>query len=308
MEVMNSIPKLENTAVALGYFDGLHKGHNAVIKSAFECEGQKVVLSVGRAYQKKSAVDGSRIDSALILHDERDEVLEQLQTDVLIMPPFEEIREMSGEQFVEEILSKRLGAKRVACGYNYAFGKDASCGAEQLRQMCAERGIECVTVPEVDIDGETVSSSAIREALGEGDTEKATRLLGRQYGYRLTVSGGQRLGRTLGAPTLNQIFPEWLILPRFGVYASVAYVGGEAMYAVTNIGVRPTVGTSMPLSETWIPEYTGEDLYGCDIRIEPVSFIRAEQRFESIEELREAIHRDAKRAKELAAKYIKNVD
>ncbi|MBE6753432.1 MAG: riboflavin biosynthesis protein RibF [Ruminococcaceae bacterium] len=308
MTITSTIPQLEGSSVALGLFDGLHQGHCAVINGAFaDSKETRVVFSVGRLCSR-TAHDGAVRTAVLLLDDERNRILEGLGTDILVTPPFDEIKDYSGEQFFKEILLGRLGARRVSCGYNYTFGKGASCGATELRAFCETAGIQCEVVPELRCDGKAVSSSAIRTALLAGDAETAALLLGRRYGYTLPVAEGQHLGRTLGAPTINQIFPENLLLPRFGVYASLVYIGGgkageKPYFGVTNIGMRPTVGAELPLSETWMPEYTGSELYGQNIRVELLAFLRDEKRFGSLDELRIAIHRDARAAGAVARGY-----
>lgn len=299
-----SVPTLPRSCVALGYFDGLHLGHRSVIGQAFGDGGTNVVLSVGKAYRTVPYIGGTVTDTAILLENERARILDEMGADILVSPRFEDICRMSGEEFVEEILCRKLNAQKVACGYNYRFGRDAKCDAATLKMLCEQRKIECVTVPEVRCDDVAVSSSVVRRALLRGDIDLVNRLLGRRYGYQIEVSHGRQLGRELGAPTINQVFPEGLLLPRFGVYASITYTGENdaPQYAVTNIGVKPTVGSEVPLSETWIPEFSG-DLYECSVRVELLHFIRAEQRFDSLEVLKNAIQRDAACAREAAKQY-----
>ena len=298
METLDYIPETERSCVALGFFDGIHTAHAAVINAAFAGNGERIVLSVGAKAQAGGAI---------LTKEETAYQLGLLGAQLHLTPDFAQIKDMSGEAFVDEILVGRLHAARVACGFNYRFGAGACCGADELAAMCAAGGIECVVVPPVMCAGETVSSTAIRRALSEGETALAGRLLGRRYGYTLQVVDGQHLGRRLGTPTINQEMPEGLLLPRFGVYASVTCANGRWHSSVTNIGVRPTVGAPAPISETWLHSFSG-DLYGENIRVELVDFIRPETRFSSIDELRMQIVRDGETAVSITENLVNTMN
>ena len=286
MKTLEYIPEIEKSCIALGFFDGIHTAHAEVIRAAFSSDGERVVLSVG---------EKNRSSGAILTPEETALRLAELGAQYHISPDFSTIKSMTGEAFVDDILVRKLGARRVACGFNYRFGAGASCSAEDLRGMCEKRGIECIVLPPVMCGGETVSSTAIRKAVEAGEIARVNGLLGRRWGFTLPVVDGQHLGRRLGAPTINQEMPQGLLLPRFGVYASVAFAGGRWHSAVTNLGVRPTVGAPAPISETWLHSFSG-DLYGENIRVELVDFIRAEKKFSSIDELSEQIVLDGKTA------------
>ena len=132
----------------------------------------------------------------------------------------------------------------------------------------------------------------------------AERLLGRPFGYDFEIVRGRQLGRTMGTPTINQVFTEGFVLPRFGVYASLVSLNDGDYYGVTNVGVKPTVGADAPLSETWIPEYHGEALYGENIRVDLIDFIRPEKKFSGIEELQNNILQNAETAKKIISAYL----
>ncbi len=284
LEILQKIPQMQSCCVALGFFDGIHIGHQAVINAAFAGEGTRIVLSVGR-----------RASKALLTEQELSLQLSGLGAEFFVKPDFDEIKNMSGESFVRDILAGKLHAKRVACGENYSFGAGAVCDADDLRRMCGECGIECQIVPLVQMCGETVSATAIRAALIEGDVVRANKMLGRRYGCSLPVVDGQHLGRSLGTPTINQVMPSERLTARFGVYASLTRVEGVWYNSVTNIGVRPTVGADSPVSETWIRGFSG-DLYGETVRVELVEFIRPERRFDSLDELKAQIMTDGETA------------
>ncbi len=298
MTVLYDIPEMEKTAVALGLFDGLHLGHMAVIEAAKkDNDSILTVFSIGKPKNadKYDAV-GQSVESRLITEADEYDILSKAGVEYVIKPPFELLRSMPAQKFFSDILAKRLGAVSVSCGYNFRFGRMAAGSANELRRLSQRHGIECSVVDEVALNGEAVSSTRIRAMLSAGEVLKASCMLGRRYGYTLTVTHGRKLGRTLGAPTINQQLPATLYLPRFGVYSSETYIDGRWMYSVTNIGVKPTIGATLPLSETWIPEYSG-DLYDQRIRVELTGFIRDERHFDSLEQLKVAIHNDAEAAK-----------
>lgn len=300
MKIYYKIPKLEKTAVALGCFDGLHLGHQKVIENMLSGKAElldTVLLSFSDNIPYKKDV------RRIITFEDKCEVLSEMGVNRLVAPTFASICEYSPERFFNEILVEQLDAKLIACGENYHFGKCAAGNAEILQKMCAESGIECRIVSPVAHDGEIISSSRIRRELSNGDVKASEKMLGRLFSYRLEVVSGRHLGRTLGTPTINQYFPDNFVIPRYGVYASVTEIDGRKYHSVTNIGVKPTVGSDKPLSETWIPEYSG-DLYGRCIRVSLVQFMREEQKFASIEELKSAIIQDGVNSKDLTSLYL----
>ena len=161
--------------------------------------------------------------------------------------------------------------------------------------------MELYVVPPVEDGGEKVSSTRIRKAVEAGDIPTANRLLGRPFGFSLEVIHGNHIGTGLGTPTINQAIPEGFVLPRFGVYASWCRVGGQFFYGVTNVGVKPTVGSDKVLAETWMPEFSG-DLYGKRVRVFLLEFLRPERKFASLEELKAAITYNGRQAQAVAAR------
>lgn len=291
------------SAVALGCFDGMHIGHSKVLSAAFK-NNQSAVEKV--VFTARNPDKGER---PIWLPGEHARLLEDAGADVWIAPDFDSIRNFSPEDFAHKILVDKLRAGRVACGYNFRFGKQAAGNAATLQDLCHACQIECIVVPEVSLNGQAVSTTAIRGMLTQGDVRKANAMLGRCYGYTLPVIEGQKLGRTLGTPTINQAFGtgDSLLLPRFGVYASRTFIENTWHYSVTNFGLRPTIGDIQimnPISETWVPDFDG-DLYGREIRVEWIKYIRAEEKFESLDALREAIFADAQAAKDQMMRGLK---
>lgn len=285
------IPVTER-AVALGLFDGMHIGHRAVVAQA---------IRAGRGHCAVYTFSPSTLytkgDLRRIATDEQQAaILARMGVTEIFEADFSSVCDLSPAQFVEDILQNTLHATAVTCGFNYRFGKGGVGDASLLVDLCAERGIAVTVVPAVKSDGVPVSSTAIRCALAHGDMACATRMMNRGYCFNLPVEQGQHLGRRLGIPTINQVLPTDLALPRFGVYASYLEINGQLHYGVTNIGVRPTVGADTPLAETWIDDFDG-DLYGQHIRVYPVKFLRDERAFDTLEELQAQVTRDAAKAR-----------
>lgn len=291
----NCIPDTPR-CVALGLFDGLHLGHRQVVLAATQDlpDGVTRCVYTFRPESVTTKPACGRLDTAARLQEQ----LTAMGVDELLEVEFSAVQQLSPEAFVEQVLHRQLGAVQVACGYNYRFGKNGAGDAHTLVTLCAARGIRVTVVPPVCVDGKPVSSTAIRQALSAGDMDTTRRLLGRGYSLRLPVTPGQQLGRTLGTPTINQPLPAELLCPRYGVYASCVEIEGDVFPAVTNIGVRPTVGADTPLAETYLLHYSG-DLYGTTPTVYPVKFLRDEQTFPSLEALRRQVAADAADAEAL---------
>ena len=277
-------------SVALGLFDGLHPAHRQVILSATMDITDETAVAV---YTFDPTTVTTKNSSGLLCDNaEEEHLLKLMGVDELFRVDFAAVQHLSPKDFVHKILKEQLGAVKVSCGYNYRFGYCGQGDTALLTQLCAEEGIAVTVVPEIDIDGIPVSSTAIRQYIAEGDMKMARRLLGRPYCLHTPVMEGQRLGNKLGFPTINQPLPVGFAHPRFGVYASCVQFDGETYPAVTNIGLRPTVGTDTPLAETYIIDFSG-DLYGQSPRVYPLSYLRPEQKFASLEALQAQIEQDA---------------
>ncbi len=284
---------------ALGYFDCVHAGHLAVIsrtreqalKQGVKCAVMTIDMSGARALGK-GGFD-------ILPTSERLSRIEDAGADVCFMPDFLKLRDLSGEDFVREILEGTFGARTVVCGEDFRFGRGRSCGADELKELCRTRGIEVILEPAAMYGGERISSSRIKKALSDGDMTAAEAMLGRGYGFSLEVYEEKHLARRLGFPTMNQRFPDGIVCPRFGVYYSRAYVGEWALPAVSNIGVRPTVGDENRVTlETHILDFSGE-LYGKSVRVELKKFLRGEKKFADADELRRAVENNIRQAREL---------
>ncbi|MBP8592971.1 MAG: riboflavin biosynthesis protein RibF [Ruminococcus sp.] len=284
----------KKSSVALGIFDGVHLGHRAVIGAACAQRANGLEAAVF-TFSPESVLRKTGGAAGYIYNvREKDIILtEEIAADCVYSPDFEELCGLSGQEFAQRILAEKMNAAHVCCGGDFRFGKNAACGADELRKFGEKLGFTTEIVESVELDGETVSSSRIRELLLDGDVEKAGELLGRPYFISAAVEDGNHIGRTIDFPTINQSFSPGQLVPRYGVYASSVNVGGKVLPAVTDIGVKPTVGGSdRPLAETHIIGYSG-DLYGKIVDVAFRRFIRPEMRFGSLEELRRQIAMDA---------------
>ena len=284
MHTYNEIPHLsQSTSVALGLFDGLHRGHQQVISRAVSHSKEMIPTVFSFEYDNPSLI--SKPDfKALLSPTLKIRLLDHLGTQQFVCPPFSVIRDLPASRFLEEILQTALQAKAVFCGYDYRFGKNAEGDTGMLRDFCASNGIYCEVLPALTEGGAPISSTRIRECIHSGRMEEAQTLLGYPYTIDFPVSEGRKLGRRLGFPTINQPYPEGNILPRFGVYASLAQIGGKSYMGVTNVGVKPTVcADNQPAAETYLIDYEG-DLYGRQVPLSLIHFVRPEQKFTSNED------------------------
>ncbi len=289
----------DETSVALGIFDGVHLGHQSVIKEAVRlAEGLKVTPAVF-TFKSSTVTSKGRADQ-LLSEETKLKKIEDLGIEYVYCAEFDELKDLTASEFVDEILYKRLHAKAAICGKSFSFGKGGKAGCEELKSLCANWGIQVTVVPSLELDGNSVSSTRIRGLIADGEISAANRLLGYHYGYTLRVEHGFERGRTWDFPTINQTIPNGLVLPRFGVYCAKVLVNGRWYIGVTNIGVKPTVGEKIaPLAETFIVDYEG-DLYGKEITIELYEFVRPEKTFDSFDELKAEIARNT----EFTKKYF----
>jgi len=290
----------ERYICALGYFDGVHLGHEALLLRCRElaeevgCRTCAVTLS----QHPKSLVLGAApalintsADRQLLLREEGG------MDRVITLPFTEELRELAWQDFLE-LLRSQYGAVGFVCGDDYHFGYRGQGNAKTLAAYCADRGIPFDVVPEQTREGIRISSTFVRALLQEGQLERANRFLGHPHVFTGMVVPGKQLGRRLGIPTANLILPPYLVQLPHGVYACRARVDGKIYSAVTNIGTRPTVGGQDVTVEPWILDFTG-DLYGREITLEFHFFLRGEEKFPDLEALKAAIHADAEKTREL---------
>jgi riboflavin kinase / FMN adenylyltransferase len=275
--------------VAIGVFDGVHKGHRAVI------DGADTVLTFDP--HPLTVIHPKAAPKLIMPFDVKRDVIDGLGVDELVVIPFdEEFMRIEAEEFVSEILIGRLGAMKVSVGENFRFGAKAKGDPEMLAR---HDEFETRIVPLVEVDGETVSSTRVRALVAAGEVDAAMRCLGAPFMLEGKVVEGDRRGRDLGFPTANLVPDDRLVVPGHGVYA--AFANGHP--AAVNVGVRPTFETGRGLLvESFLVDYDG-DLYGQNLRVAFVSRLRGERRFPSVEDLIAQMHRDVAEAREILARY-----
>lgn len=286
----------ERTIAALGLFDGVHKGHRSLLDIALagKKEGLKPAVFTFMPNAVRNKKGGG--DGFIYTAEEKEYLLKKCGAELIYSPAFEEMRDMSGEDFVKNILCDRMNVSAVCCGEDFRFGKSASCGIDELRNFGRKYGFRVIAADTV-LQGDTViSSGKIRKMLLDGETEKAAEFLGRPYTIFKKVTVGNQLGRTIGFPTANQVFEEGQLVPKYGVYASDVAVDGKKYRGMTNIGMKPTVNYGgMPLAETFIIGLS-QNLYGTAVQTELKKFIRPEKTFSSLDELKKQIENDISEA------------
>ena len=293
---------MQERVIALGFFDGVHRGHGALLRRAAEEARRRGCTPAVFTFDRppKEVITG--IPCPLINSPEdRSGLVKRLYgIDEMLMVPFDdEMRTTPWDRFVTDILVGRYGAVHLVAGHDHHFGYKNQGSPELLREKCAELGLGCDIIPAVTLDGVTVSSTHIRKLLEEGGVETARAFLGHPHVLTQTVGHGRRLGRTIGVPTANLVAPPHVLLPKRGVYAAkVTLPDGRAFGGVTNVGIRPTVNHGQDVTvEPWILDFDG-DLYGQKLRVEFFRRLRDERKFESLEALKTQIQCDAVRTRE----------
>lgn len=289
--------KQKKRVIALGFFDGVHLGHGALLRRVGEVATQKGYIPAALTFDHhpKDLIPGAERVPLINTPEDREGLMRGLygMEEVIVLPFDAHMRDMNWRDFVTELLVGRYDAAHLVAGHDFHFGRRGEGDPERLRALCAELGLGCDIIGKVELDGVTVSSTYIRELIGGGELERAARFLGHPHVLSGPVVHGKQLGRTIGIPTSNLIVPEGVLMPRFGVYATRVWVGETPYLAVTNVGVRPTVEDSNRVTvEPWILDFDG-DLYGRTIRVEFHRQLRPERKFASIEELRTAILKNA---------------
>ncbi len=280
---------MKKSAVALGLFDGVHKGHKAVIeKMLSSCDETLVPTVFTFDFFKK----GGRV---LNISD-KEKILYDMGVKVIYSPPFSEIKNLSPDEFIEEILIKKMNAEKLFCGENFTFGKDRKGTATYLKEKAETLGIETVIVPTVNINKKEISSTFMKTLMKEGRIKELNEISEREYSFKLKIEEGKKLGREMGFKTINQRLPQDLCEIRKGVYAVRVKIADELYEGVCNIGVKPTVtDENERFSETHIFDFD-KDVYGKEAEIFLVDFIREEKKFGSLEELKKQINADKQTA------------
>ena len=288
----------KGTAVALGYFDGIHIGHKRVLDKALTKAKEKDLIPVVLVFDihPRKLISGV-VPPMLTSEEHKKDKLQEMGFTVVDFN-FREGMNYEPNEFIEKILVDKLGAKVVSCGFDYHYGKGGKGNAETMKKELGDRNIEFFSIEPVFLGDEIVSSTAIRQLIQQGNIEKANAMLGEYFGYDFEVKKGDGLGKTWGFPTINQSFPEDFIVPKYGVYMSLATIDGKEYLSVTNVGIRPTVNGSDARSETCILDFDG-NLYGKKVQVQLVKFIREEMKFPDTDALKAAIGNDIEKAKKM---------
>lgn len=283
---------MDSYCIALGIFDGVHLGHQYVINRALSHNkfGLKTAVFTF-SVEDMEFKHGKRLNYIIDNRSKLD-ILNTMGVDSIVCPNFNEVHNMSGQDFAKDILHTQMNAKMVICGRKFRFGKGASCNTTDLQNFGSKYGFNVEVVEPILFENSLVSSSKIRELICNGDIQTANQLLGRNYFINKPVVHGNKIGRTINFPTINQRFGNRQIVPKFGVYSSSTLIDGQSYSSITNVGVKPTVSKdNTPIAETHIIGFNG-NLYDRTIKVSLKGYIRPEKMFKSIDELKRAIHND----------------
>ncbi len=293
MEILkDGFSALPDTVIALGKFDALHKGHMKIIGKMKEISDKKCLKSVIFTFDNIS-------EKFIVSKKDKEKILSSCGIDYIYCQKFnDEFKNTSAEDFFENILIKKFNAKYIVSGDDWHFGKNKSGDVRLLEKMCGEKNIGFSVLKRIEINGETVSSSLIRESILNGDVKKANLLLGRPLSVEATVASGKRLGSKIGFPTVNFAAEKGRILPKNGVYASKVLYKDDIYLAMTNVGDNPTVDKNIDVRiETHIFDFE-KNVYGEKMKIEFLDKIRDEIKFSSVNALVRQLEKDKE--------YIKN--
>lgn len=283
----------QKSAVAIGKFDGVHRGHMELLSHIIKMKEKKMAAVVFTFHPSAAAFFGQSKEAELTTRYEKRQLFEAIGVDVLVEFPLnEETAATPPEEFVEKILVRQMHAGYIAAGEDVSFGYKGLGNKELLIQMAGRLDYQVEIINKVYEERREISSTYVREEVEKGDMEKTARLLGRFYSFEGQVERGNRLGRKMGMPTLN-LYPEKeKLLPPKGVYYSRVLFEGAVYPGITNIGLKPTVNSTSNISvETYLYDFD-KDMYGRKIVTELLQFKRPEQKFESVEKLKEQMEKD----------------
>ncbi len=284
----------EKTVFALGFFDGVHVGHQLLLSGCRELAGKLGCKAGVLTFENHpDALVFGKTPGLINTVFDRNALLTRIYgMDRVVSLPFDrELMNMPWEDFYR-MLREKYDAAGLVCGEDFSFGRGGKGNAKVLQEVCKSDGIPCTVVPQKKMEGQVVSSTYIRSLMEAGDTEKMTRFLGHPHRLTGTVVPGKQLGRTLGIPTANLSYPPELQLLRKGVYACRVLTEEGSYPAVTNVGSRPTVGGDSVTVESWLLSFAG-DLYGKEITVEFFAFLRPEKKFDSLSDLQAEIQKNA---------------
>ena len=288
--------KMEKKIIALGFFDGVHLGHQALLRACRALAGQENCHAAAITFDRHpQSLFIPNPPPLLSTEQDRRMLLRKYGIGPIYQYPVtKETMSKSWQAFLMELVE--YGAAGFICGSDFRFGHKGAGNAEKLQRFCEERNLPCVVIPEQTLEGTRISSTHIRRLLALGHMESAKKFLGHPHFLTGEVVAGRKLGNKLGFPTANVLIPEGIACPRHGVYACGVWVDGQRHIAVTNVGSRPTVQGHQIRAESWILDFDG-DLYGKTITLEFHYFLRPEKKFASLEQLKAAVRADGARTR-----------
>lgn len=296
IEGHQAIPNIQNAVVTSGTFDGVHFGHQKIlkkiVKTAREINGKSVVLTFW-PHPRFVLFPEEKTLKLLSTFEEKAQLLKEVGIDYIVKVEFtKEFSQLSSETFIQNMLVEQLKTKKLIIGYDHRFGKNRSGSFEYLKENSDRFGFEVEEIPRQDIDDVGVSSTKIRQALFHGEVDKAAEFLGRFYSITGNVVEGKKIGTQLGFPTANiHIAEEFKLIPKDGAYAIRAKVNDHWYKGMLNVGIRPTVGGLHRVIETHLFEFQ-EQIYNHPIQIEFVKHLREEKKFDSLEDLKNQLQKD----------------
>ena len=296
LEEINNMPE---SAVALGSFDGVHLGHQELIRRTSELAESLGLATAVFTFSNhpRDLIPGSKKTKNILYREDKEGIMEELGVDYLFDVPFtEEIMHMEPADYVRELLLERLNARVLCCGFNHRFGHRAGGTPELLKKLGEELGFTAYVMEPFYVGDTLVSSTLIRELIAEGDVASCYEYMGRYYAISGDVVVGNRLGKSLGFPTSNLVMDESMVAPPNGVYITYCTYNDVRYPSITNVGVKPTVGTFEKNIETHIFDF-GRELYGKRILVEFILKMREEVKFDSLDDLKTQIVKDCEEAK-----------
>ncbi|MCG8500347.1 MAG: bifunctional riboflavin kinase/FAD synthetase [Firmicutes bacterium] len=304
----NKIDTSKGTGVALGNFDGLHRGHMALIHKVIAMSKDKGLKSMVCTFSNhpENVIKGKVITPLIMSNEMKKKTLQKSELDYLYFENFDErLMKMSAEDFVKHILVQSFNVKLAVVGFHYHFGYKGTGDAESLKVLGKKYGFEVQVVDPVKLEGTIVSSTMIRKLIGMGDMQKASLFMGRAYAVGGKVVKGKKLGREIGFPTMNLIAEDVMLLPSNGVYLTETVINNRCYHSITNVGRNPTVGDKETRIETHVLNFR-EDSYDQEVEVRFIKKMRDEKKFADVQELARQISLDVQYANEYFGKSIYN--
>lgn len=294
MQILHDLSENPNLSLALGYFDGVHIGHQAVIKNAVNYAKQNGGKSAVITFKDHPCCFFHGVCPKYILTREyREKFIADLGVDYLYELDFEKLAGLSAEEYLENILIKHFSPKSISTGFNHNFGHNKTGDVKFLEQESIKYNYKYFALPPQKYDGEVISSTKIRKLLSDGQIDTANKMLGRNFIIEGTVIKGRQIGRTIGFRTANILYPLELIDIPFGVYSVLVNYASQTYQGIANFGVRPTVNGHGALLEVHILDFE-RDIYGEVLEVKFIKMLRTERKFDSLDSLKQQISRDIK--------------